>query len=579
MMKQALFESHGAAVLALLSCFLLLLHFHDRFWWPPDEGNFAHVAERILDGDALHVDVQDVHAGHINFVNAAAMAIFGRKLVSMRYPLAVVALLQAIVVLAVLRPRGPRIAAIGAISSTALGVIQFLSPTPHWYCLFLTFLLIYWLQRRPPGSPWRLELAGFLVGTIFLFRQLTGVIVTIALVTFLLLEISSLPTPSRARGGKRGWIPIAVIAIMIAGLLWYLARSTSVSGWIFFGLGPVALLGYALHHVRLDNRLCLEFLARLATGFTLAVAPLALYHTVHGALHAWFSDAVIAAMQLPALPFVRAGSYATWQALATLTVLSGQWPATLSGAFWAIVPVLPLGLATLLLAHLIRKETGAHCGALPIVAVFYGLVSVHYAIPIYLFYSLGMSVIGLLWVLTASDVTRRRTFAAVGVLILCSVAVFFQAGQPVTRGPRGIVEGKREPAVFSANLLRSGLRVDAESLAQHEALVALIQQETRADETIAAIPSSAELYFLSERRNPFRFYNTALGVRSPGSVAGVLNVFQRSPPRLVIFEPTDKYNTPQSGEIMAFVRMHYESRGRVGPFEIYRLQRPGRITQ
>ena len=68
-----LFERRGAAVLAVASSLLLLLHFHDRFWWPPDEGNFAHVAERILDGEVLHVDVQDVHAGHINFVNAAAM--------------------------------------------------------------------------------------------------------------------------------------------------------------------------------------------------------------------------------------------------------------------------------------------------------------------------------------------------------------------------------------------------------------------------------------------------------------------------------------------------------------------------
>ena len=133
--------------------------------------------------------------------------------------------------------------------------------------------------------------------------------------------------------------------------------------------------------------------------------------------------------------------------------------------------------------------------------------------------------------------------------------------------------------LFSTQLPRSGLRVDAESLARHEALVALIRQETGAHETIAAIPTNAELYFLSERRNPFRFYNTALGVRGAGDVARGQDLLRRAPPPHLLFAPTDNYNTPPARGIMAFVRIHYEARGRVGSFEVYRLRRSGRIVQ
>lgn len=84
----------------------VLVHFHDRFWWAPDEGNYAHVAERILDGDVLHADVQDIHPGYVNFTNAAALALFGRELVSMRYPLVALGVVQCLIMFLVLRSAG-----------------------------------------------------------------------------------------------------------------------------------------------------------------------------------------------------------------------------------------------------------------------------------------------------------------------------------------------------------------------------------------------------------------------------------------------------------------------------------------
>ena len=52
-----------AAIFALGIVAALLWHFHNRFWWPADEGVYAYVAQRILAGDRMHLDLIDFHGG------------------------------------------------------------------------------------------------------------------------------------------------------------------------------------------------------------------------------------------------------------------------------------------------------------------------------------------------------------------------------------------------------------------------------------------------------------------------------------------------------------------------------------
>jgi hypothetical protein len=99
----------------------------------------------------------------------------------------------------------------------------------------------------------------------------------------------------------------------------------------------------------------------------------------------------------------------------------------------------------------------------------------------------------------------------------------------------------------------------------------VITTHTRDGDSIFAVPSNAELYFLTQRRNPFRFYNTALGVRTDADVEEVRQVMRERPPRVVTFDPHDKYNTARSRQIMDDVRARYVLVGRVDPFEVYVL--------
>jgi hypothetical protein len=121
-----------------------------------------------------------------------------------------------------------------------------------------------------------------------------------------------------------------------------------------------------------------------------------------------------------------------------------------------------------------------------------------------------------------------------------------------------------------ARLPRSRLRLDAADADTYGRVVDRIQHETLPTDAILALPNDAELYFLANRRNPFRFYNSALGIRTQDDLSAATKVLSGSPPRIVTFRPDDKYNTAASRTIMADVRSRYDLLDRLGGLEVYR---------
>jgi hypothetical protein len=564
--------------LALLVNLALLLAYHDRSWYPPDEGNYATVAERLLDGEVLHRDVQDVHAGYVNFVNAAAFAAFGRRLLSLRYPLAAAALVQALVVFLLLARRGPWLAAIGSVAATALSVLQFLNPTAHWYSLllfFVTALLLDRLGDRQGAAAGRDDvILGLAVGLTFGFRQLTGVLVALGVVSHRLLAAGA----REPAGGRPALLARLTLGTLAAGLAAYLATATNLTGFGLFGLWPLALLLLAQARPLPTNPVVGRTLLRLAAGGLAAVLPLFLYHLAHGSLAAWYGDAFAAAGSLPKLPFIRQVDIAS-------NLLAGglagafrheSAAAVANGLYWAVLPLAAsaLGLA-LVLRFLPRRGAFRPAPApLPWLAAFYAVVTVHFQNSTYLFFGLAGTVAGLLWVAAEAERWWRRG-AMASVALAAAVAVHYHAGQSVNRGDLGLLAGERLAVTEAAGIPRCGLRIDPRDLADYRAALALIEREAAPGEAIFALPSNAELYFLSGRKNPFRFFNFALGVRSEAEARTLLAAIARRPPRLVFYDGLDKYNTPLSRWTMANLARRYELVGAVGRWDVFRLPRAG----
>ncbi len=564
-------DRRGIWALLFVAAFaaLVLGYYHDRFWWPADDGAYAHVADRILGGEVLNRDVQDIHPGYVNFANALALRLFGDDLVSLRYPLAAMSFLQSCLIVLLLAQRGALVAAAAGVSMTALSLVQYLSPTANWYCLFLLIALICTLAWRPRESRWRLEIVGFLIVAIVLFRQLTGVIVGIGVLTFLLCE-----APRGAGPGQR-WLARALIAVMAGGLGAYLLAKTDLAALIMFGCWPLAILLWTWLKAAVPNRHVLGMLLRLSLGGIVALAPLLLYHTVHGSLGDWFDDSVISALSLSRLGFIGDESFLLLPIQGLRQVVAPTSAAgMLNGLFWTVLALLAAALGVMVLRALARGDEGGSAPhPLPFLATFHALVSLHYQIPIYLFYTVGLTLAGLLWMASASPSWRKGGTVALACA-LSAVGLYYHAAQPISRTLGGTLLGQRIALVPSDGLERSRLWVEADDVELYSALVDLVQRETPPGETILALPVNPELYYLSRRRNPFRFFSSALGIRNQAELDSALRTLESSPPKLVFHQPADKYNTAYSEAIMEFVKRHYERLESRGEFDIYRY--PGR---
>jgi hypothetical protein len=556
-------------LVAVLLSAALLWNFHDQHWYPVDEGNYAHVAERLLAGETLHLDVQDVHPGYINFVNAAAFKVFGIDLRSLRYPLMAAAFTQAMLAWFFLAGRDALLATLASVASIALGVLQFLNPTAHWYALSVTVVLVAWLGWVPQGHRLRLFGAGLLVGVVVMFRQLTGVWVAMAVLVLLLGERS---TGAR---GRHAVVARGLVVLMLVALVGYLARAggPEASGVVLIASWPIAILVLTLRNVEVSNRDCLALLGQLALGGSAAVAPLVAYHVVNGSSGAWLVDTLLTSVRLTTLDFFDRAAFFVLPLLGVLNVVRPpDLVAFVNGLYWLVISLLPAVNGWMLVR--LMGSSQRQPPLLPLMAAFYSLVTLHLAGAIYLSYSVGLSAIAVLWILADRDRLRTRAVAAAAAA-LCVVAVVFHAGQSPFRRPMDAARGKRTVTADTPtcpSFRRSTLRIERPDCEAYQRLVQAIEANTPDGGPIFAVPSDAELYFLAARPNPFRFFNTALGVLTPADLAAVLDTLARHPPRVVSYRPADKYNTEASQRIMGYVGHNYERFDSIAGVELYRLR-------
>lgn len=546
----------------------VLWHFHDRYWYPTDDGLYANIAERLLSGEILNVDVQDIHPGYLHFLHVAAFRMFGIDMVSLRYPLVLAGFVQACLVYALLRRRDILLAALASLATTAFGVIQFVDPTPNWYCPLFVVALACWLAWLPPGHRARLTGAGLLLGLLTLFRQLSGVWVAMAVVVLVLLEGHD---RNRERGG---WLSRGLLVVMLAALVGYqiLSPETGPGGVVLIAVWPMAILVWMLVNVRTGDGAAAAALAQLALGAAVSALPLALYHGVHHSFGGFINDTVLAAFGETQMPFFGHGWFGVLPLAGFYQAVSYADPAKIAnGLYWTVLPLVSVanGLFILNRLHRHRQVEGL---VLPILAAFYALVSLYLQGPLYLYYGVGLSLVAVLWSSAAGPRPQRIAWAAVAAGVSL-VAVIFHAGQSRFRTPTEILEGHRDTATWAAGtggLARASLRLQEDDRETYGRLVSLIQTQSGNDETILALPNDAELYFLAERRNPVRFYNSALGVRTPAELSEVMQQLRALPPRLVLFRPNDKYNTHCSSAIMDVVRTTYARIDTIDGLEIYR---------
>ncbi len=545
----------------------LLWWFHDRTWWGPDDGQLAHVAERILDGEVLHRDIQDVRPGYVNFINAAALYVFGPSLLSLRYPLALVVFAQSILLFFLFKSYGAIMAGVISLSSVTLGVLHYINPNHHWYALFFTVLLICHLVWTPRTSRWYVPLAGLFIITIVFLRHLTGAFVGMGTLSYLLFEESrnlKFSYPWRKR-----WMGQLLCGSMLALLALYLFRSIDFVTFTMFGLWPLAFLVWQLTSPIVSNNRTIHICCGLFLGIGIGALPLLTYHVLNGSLAAMIDDNVVRALDV--LNWNHSTS-TYWGFLKSGLIefnANPGWNSLLNAIYFFILPLLA-ALNGMLLIRAVNRRTLTGSLALPILAMFYGLVSLLTQAPMYLYFTCILSIAGSVWLLAKME-PRYKTSMIAMLLLLSSISLTFHAGEEPFM--RSYIDYIRPSATSLFNsrgqLPKVDLWIDEYTLKSYKNVVRLIEEETNQGDYIFAIPNNAELYFMTDRRNPFRFFSTDHGVISQTEVQNTIQRLERLRPRIITFSPDDTRNTPHSLAIMEHVRKHSQLLSKDLFFEVY----------
>jgi hypothetical protein len=309
----------------------------------------------------------------------------------------------------------------------------------------------------------------------------------------------------------------------------------------------------------------------MGLGCVAAAVPILIYHIVHRSLWTFFDDTVLRALHVSKFSYLKFQNYGeqVLYALGNVFALGSFTTQVINGLYWIILPLIAsvVGLATFRTFRNSREWIG---GSLPMIAIFYAQVALLQQIPIYLYYSLPLSFAALLWLFrTKREIVIGVSFATV---FLVAMSIYYQAAQPIGRTLGGTIRGDRIALVPATTLPRTGLWIDPESLRVYTEVVRIIQAHTQPNDTIFVIANNPEFYFLAERRNPFRFWNSAVGVRNEQEATAVMNVLKNQPPRVVVIDPQDRNNTLYSQTMIEYVRSTYTFVDTVSNFEIYRAR-------
>jgi len=562
------FENYASLSVTIILNFILLASFYDATWAPADDGIYAHLGERILSGEIANRDFQSIHAGHINFVNAASMWMFGPQLVSLRYPIILIGLLQAAMIHLVFSRFWPWLGVIASVSLTGLGIIQYFNPTAHWYCHVLFVALIGVLHWTKPSNLGRVMFLGYLIGTIFLFRQLTGVIGGIGLVTYLLIE----PNSSKDLPGRDLLFSRLLLGSMGVGLTLYFFSHGSLSDFLLFGLCPIAFISLAWFFTTCNNSETFRIIWKLSLGTFFAFVPLLFYHLIHNSMTPWVSDTIFQAINLSQLPVFSQREYGQFIGFSLHTLMNSNGiHSLLNGTYLFFLPILSFLNGGLLLWTFLKKKEEGQQGwvppVLPFLAMFYAVVSIIYPVIIYLYLTVGLSLLGLLWQLYTSN--RWRIFGLILSVSLSIVAIHFHAGQPLGRSWAKFMAGEKVALAPAPGLEKLSLKIEPAEGEMYSQLVRFIRQQTTPNEPIFVFPNSPEIYFLADRPNPYRFYYLQLDVMNVNEGRAFIQSLKEATPALIIFNSSDINNTEVSFLIAKHVQENYFPIKKIGEFEIF----------
>lgn len=591
--------THRVVLIAVLVvCAVYLAVLGPRDWIPHDDGAMAHAAERVLGGEVPHRDFNEPYTGGLTFFHAAAMKVFGVKLISLRFALLGFALLfLAAQYRLAARVAPPLIAGVATLIAFAWSLPNYFVPMPSWYNLFFatfgTLALFRYIER--PSRRW-LVVAGAMGGLSILCKIVGLYYFAAVFLVLVFLEIQAIGTTESPETPER---PFALVCII--GLLVFVAvvvvlvssRFTPLS-FLLFVVPPACVSIYlGMRALRLKDHEAGVALGSLVRNVLLVSAAGAgvviAYATVHvatGSFEDFWAGTVTVVLQrldftgapLPgfattvaAVPFaalfwlpaagVRVPESRLWLAalglIGTVGLVYAGAPDLYDGVWYAVRPLIPILVIAAwgTLARCAENLPPAHAAYLFVLASMaslLGLVQFPFSGGVYFCYVAPVIVLLVLFVSRLTEGFPVRTLAVVAAVMSGFAFVWLHSGSTYLLGYRY----QRVHANVELDVERGEILVREYDALLYKELVARIQKHTRPDDYIYAAPDLPQVYFLSARKNPTRtfFDSTALDYHDVAAVdARILEQLEARDIAFAVLGGRSEFSRPPSAAVVRYL--------------------------
>jgi hypothetical protein len=514
----------------------------DRGWGPPDEGMLGQTAERFLGGELPHRDFEDPYTGGLTALHATGFAVFGIRLITLRFVLLVAVSLWIPLLFGVAKRFGsPILAGVVTLLAVTWSVPAYPASMPSWYNLFCATAGLLAVLRYLETDRLRWLVAAGVCGGLSMVIKVTGVYflgaAALVVIYRTLTTAAHYPPAVRPTGGglpRSGfWLGGLAAVGTVAAVLALIGNRRTPGTLLQLVLPMVALaaivVGAGLSAAQGALRRWATPLAALGLGAAIGLLPLVAYYALHDALgellqgvlvlparrirFAWRSpraEAVIWVAPLVALvaASVLSRRQSLQRVLGAVVALAGlvlvasgarqPGPGGIGGegpiyrpvvdSVAALLPVVALVFAMVLLSPGARGRPALErerAFAAVTVAVFCGLIAFPYSNDLYFHYVAPLIFVALAALHTVAPRRVAPPLAAALTGFYIAFALF------------------RVGAAGEARLAldRGGLRVPAGDSAAASQFVHVLRAHARNGLTFAT-PDCPEAYFLSGLRNP-----------------------------------------------------------------------------
>lgn len=551
---------HWPFVLGMAIVSILLLTQYNQFWMAADDGYYAHTASRVLAGEIPHKDFHEFHSGLILWTNVLSLKIFGDNLASLRIPLVILGIIQAILIYKIIEPYGRIKAGMAMVMVGVMGLPSMQNPTANLYALFFAISTLYVARKQDLFQNTKsLVLLGVMVGLCVLFRHLSGVLLGCGLVIWMFSHPALQTTKGASILGR------FLVALAFVGIMGYVMGRSDGFGLFVYAL-PALLIGItATFRARPDPTKTYTIIKWVGLGFIISLAPLLLNQLFLGTIGAWAHDIFILPFSLINMSFIDDWHYSLLLAQILFTAPYIENPLQIFNyIYWILLLLTPSIFSFWVFRQYFKtsytplKQTPmpTPIPAFVFCGPFYLIGILHFEIALYLLWGIPIILLSGFYFFSTPKNWGRKTQVLMTILTLGGFTAL--VGQPVWQGTiGGFVLGT--PGQYNTFLLpeKGGIYLPEEEKEFYERMTALIKENATSNKQIFSFPSHPEWYYLTGLKNPTPHIFAGITLNSAQKLEKLKTQFLTNPPDIIIFKEDDKYNTPYTRNLILWLANYY----------------------